>query len=248
MSNGDKNPSSADTPIEAARYFRSSTGRDSTDLVIDHILDSLLTGAMQPGERLNARKLVGELDVSVVPVREAIHFLAGEGVVELLPLKGAKIREMNADEIVDWWHVLRVITNLSFEAAARRIVSNSASTVLIRNALAAIEHTENSKDPITYLLSLVEFHRAVTQIGEQPVLDEAIRRLQTVYWLTFLPRYISFDVYGTDFTKNYHHVGEALMRGDGESAASIFNHHVAWSSAIISGERPKPGSAWRAKV
>lgn len=243
MSNSINNPASK-APLDAARHFRTTTGRESTDLVIDHILDSLLAGTMLPGERLNARKLVGELDVSVVPVREAIHFLAGEGVVELLPLKGAKIREMNADEVVDWWNVLRVITNLSFEAAARCIALEPASTALIRNALTTIEQSENFTDPITYLLSLVEFHRAITLIGKQTVLDEAIRRLQTVYWLTFLPRYIPFDVYAQDFTKNYRHVGEALMRGDGESAASIFNHHVAWSSALITGERPEPGSPW----
>lgn len=244
MTNTNDKPTSKQIPLDTATYFRTSTGRESTDLVIDHILDSLLEGSMAPGERLNARKLVGELNVSVVPVREAIHFLAGEGVVELLPLKGAKIREMDAAEVVDWWNVIRVITNLSFEAAARRIVMEPSCTDLIRNSLATIEASENSSNSITYLLALVEFHRAVTQIGQQPVLDEAIRKLQTVYWLTFLPRLIPFDIYGPTFSENYRHVGAALMRGDAGSAASIFDHHVAWSSAIINGRRPQPGSPW----
>jgi DNA-binding GntR family transcriptional regulator len=238
-----KKPNETFTPTTAA-HFRTSTGRESTDLVIGHILDRLISGDLVPGERLNASRLVEALEVSVVPVREAIHFLAGEGVVELLPLKGARIREMNADEVVDWWHVFRVLAILSFEAAAENISKDLMQVELVADAIRAIEAAETSEAPLGYLLTLTDFHRVTNQIARKPVLDEAIRRLQAVYWLSFLPNYIPFDVYGSYFTQHYRLVGEAIMRGDGESASSIFKHHVLWSSAIIKGERPEPGAPW----
>ena len=105
-------------------YAHSSTGRPATDLVMGHILESLVDGKMVPGQRVNATQLAEELGVSIVPVREALHFLAGEGVVKLMALKGARISTMNAEEIVDWWHIFRALAEISFEACARAITNN----------------------------------------------------------------------------------------------------------------------------
>ena len=227
-----------------ASFFRTSTGREATDLVIGHILDQVIAGEMIPGERLNASKISDTLNVSVVPVREAIHFLAGEGVVELMALKGARIREMDADEVVDWWHIFEALGGIGFRAAAAAIAQTPALSTHIEQALETIENTQITKSSLEYLLALNDFHRAANRIGNKAVIDEAIRRLQTMFWLSVLPQYIPFEQYGKVFTANYHHIAGALMRGDGESAASIFSHHVAWSSAIILGERPDPDAPW----
>ena len=235
-----------DRPLAGA-YFSTSTGRPATDLVMAHILDGLVAGELVPGQRVNASKLSKQLDVSVVPVREAIHFLAGEGVIELLPLKGARIREMNADEIVDWWHIYRAISSIGFQSAAEAIVEHPDQISRIKRALDRIDDAEKTQPPVSYILSLADFHRVCHSIGDKQVLDDAIRRLQVVFWCSFLPQYIPFDIYGPYFSQHYRIVGEAILRGDGETAISAFRHHVEWSSAIIMGERPEPGAPWQMK-
>ena len=55
-------------------YFRTSTGRAATDMVMSHILDQLLAGELRPGQRVNTKQICEKLGVSVVPAREAIHF------------------------------------------------------------------------------------------------------------------------------------------------------------------------------
>lgn len=225
-------------------YFRSSTGRPATDVVMGHILDGLISRELAPGQRLNANQLCKTLNVSVVPVREALHFLAGEGVVELLPLKGARIRTMDANEIVDWWHIYRAISNVGIRAAAAALLSEPGQSDRIEQALERIEVAERMEAPVRYVMSLADFHRVANDIGKQTVVDEATRRLQVIFWCSFLPDYIPFDIYGKYFSEHYRAVGEAIMRGDGETAVSAFRHHVDWSSSIIKGDRPVPGAPW----
>ncbi len=225
-------------------YARSSTGRPATDLVMSHILESLVDGTMIPGQRVNATQLAEELGVSIVPVREALHFLAGEGVVKLMALKGARISTMNAEEIVDWWHIFLALAEISFEACARAIAKNPQQARRIQKKLDIIAEAEINSTPARFIMTLADFHRLVHSIAEKPVFDDAVRRLQVVFWCSFLPAYVPFEDYGPLFVKHYRLVGEALMRGDYNSAKSNFRYHGNWSSAIIEGARPEPGSPW----
>ena len=228
-------------------YARTSTGRPSTDLVMGYILDGLLDRKFEPGQRLNAKSIAEELDVSIVPVREAMHFLAGEGVVELMPLKGARIRTMNPEETIDWWHVFCAIGNVGIRASTRELLKSPEKAKLIAEAQNLIESAEGKVSPERFIMTLLDFHRVLNEICDKPVLDEAVRRLQVVFWCSFLPDYVPFDIYGPYFALHYRNVANAIIDGDGETAVSAFKYHVAWSSAIMHGARPEPGLPWQDK-
>lgn len=228
-------------------YTRTSTGRSATDLVMGHVLDGLLDRKFEPGARLNAKSIAEELDVSIVPVREALHFLAGEGVVELMPLKGARIRTMNPEETVDWWHVFCAIGNVGIRASTRELLKFPEKAKLVAEAQDRIDSAEGKVSPQRFIMTLLDFHRVLNEICGKPVLDEAVRRLQVVFWCSFLPDYVPFDIYGPYFALHYGNVAKAIMAGDSETAVSTFKHHVAWSSAIMHGARPEPGAPWQDK-
>ena len=61
----------------------------------DYIREKLSRGELPPGKRLVNRTLADEIGVSVIPVREAIHRLATEGLVEHVPGSGAFVRKTN---------------------------------------------------------------------------------------------------------------------------------------------------------
>ena len=232
-----------DIPIPES-YSRTSTGRPATDLVMSYVLDSLLDGTMKPGQRVNATRLAEDLKVSIVPVREALHFLAGEGVVELLALKGARISTMNAAEIVDWWRIFRAIAELSFELCAKAVVKDPTQAQRLEYRLEVIADAEINSTPSRFIMALTDFHRLIHAIADRPVMDEATRRLQVVFWCSFLPAFIPFEIYGPRFVRHYRLLCEALMRGDYASATSNFRYHVNWSTAIIEGARPDPALPW----
>src|SRR5258705_5417798 len=100
-----------DTPT-AAR-FTVSTRRPSSqqlhDEVVEKLRDRMIHGDLAPGTKLNERVLCGELGVSRTPLREALKALASEGLVELLPNRGAVVAPLDAAGVRQTFVVMGVL-------------------------------------------------------------------------------------------------------------------------------------------
>lgn len=83
--------------------------------------DKVWSGDLKPGDRLVNRTLGEELGVSTVTVREAIHRLASDGVVEHVPNAGAYVRKLNASEMVDLFSFRAWLDLFAAKEAARKI-------------------------------------------------------------------------------------------------------------------------------
>lgn len=65
----------------------------------DRLREAILGGELEPGERINASDLAEQWSVSVTPLREAIQRLAGDGLVEVLPQRGARVTAPSPAEV-----------------------------------------------------------------------------------------------------------------------------------------------------
>jgi DNA-binding GntR family transcriptional regulator len=221
-----------------------NTGRRATDEAITFIRGGILSGRLPAGSRLNAAQISAELGVTIVPVREAIHFLAGAGLIELLALKGARVCSFDRDEVIGWWRIFQALTEIELASAARRISEAAENMQIIRDAQARIETSSSSSDPQALLNALADFHLALNRVSGERLVREASRRLQARFWTLRLVDHIPLPDYGPQFATHYGRIADALLRGDGATAIASFAYQVAWSSALIRGERPKPGQAW----
>jgi DNA-binding GntR family transcriptional regulator len=84
--------------------------------------DMIIEGTLAPGTRLNERVLCEQLMVSRTPLREAFKVLAGEGLIELLPNRGAQVAEMSVADIEQTFEVLGALEALSGQLACERIL------------------------------------------------------------------------------------------------------------------------------
>ena len=66
------------------------------DVVFNTLLESILKGEMKPGERLMEIHLANKLGVSRTPIREAIRKLELEGLVTMIPRRGAEVAQITA--------------------------------------------------------------------------------------------------------------------------------------------------------
>ena len=82
--------------------------------------DDIVLGRRMPGSRLVERDIAAELDVSRLPVREAIRTLVAEGVVVARPRTWAVVREFTHRDIQDFAEVREAIETLIFVFAAER--------------------------------------------------------------------------------------------------------------------------------
>jgi DNA-binding GntR family transcriptional regulator len=221
-----------------------ATGRDSSDKVLKTIILGLLEGRYQPGQKVNARQLSEELGVSIVPVREAIHILAGEGVVDLTARKGARIRKLDQREVRNWWEINGVVAQLGIRFAAERVADNNENQAKIVDAMALIQEQAGKLGGFDFIMVLLRYHMTLHEVAGMPELDEAIRRLGIFFWAIFFPDYIPIKNYASSYVRNHQRVTDAILAGDAVGAVAAYQYHIDWSDALIAGERPDPEKPW----
>ena len=91
------------------------------EVIFDTLREAIITGELKPGERLMEVKLAEKMGVSRTPVREAIRMLELEGLVDMLPRKGAHVAELSVKDIMDVLEVRASMDSLAAKLAAERI-------------------------------------------------------------------------------------------------------------------------------
>jgi DNA-binding GntR family transcriptional regulator len=221
-----------------------ATGRDSSDRVLRTIIEGLLSGRYSPGGRVVARQLAEELGVSIVPVREAIHILAGEGVIELSARKGARIRSLDKEEVGNWWEIHGMVGKLGVRFAAQRIGRQPENVDKVLDAMELIRENAGKLDGFDFVMVLLRYHMALHEVAMMPELNEATRRLGIFFWAIFFPEYIPVRDYGASYIRNHARVTDAIVNGDPAAAEAAYQYHIDWTDALISGERPDPDLPW----
>lgn len=113
----------------------------------------------RPGERLDERRLAADVRMGRTPIREALFALSAEGLVEMLPNRGASVRPLMLADIRDLFEALTLIERFSARLAASRVTGRElrplrAAHVEINRAIRARDHLS-----ITYANS--RFHRLI---------------------------------------------------------------------------------------
>lgn len=91
------------------------------DVVFNTLRKAILTGQLKPGERLMEVHLANQLGVSRTPIREAIRKLELEGLVIMVPRRGAEVARITEKSLRDVLEVRRALDALSVELACERI-------------------------------------------------------------------------------------------------------------------------------
>jgi DNA-binding GntR family transcriptional regulator len=99
------------------------------DQVVARLRTMLVEGRIPPGAKLNERTLCEQLRVSRTPLREAIKLLAAEGLVDLLPNRGAVSVRLTETDVLNTFEVLAELEGLAGELAAKRISDEKLSEI-----------------------------------------------------------------------------------------------------------------------
>jgi len=87
----------------------------------DHLIEDILNGRLPPGERIIETRVAKEFNVSQAPVREALRDLELFGFVVSAPFRGAVVREISIEELVQVYPIRAVLEGLAAHEAATRI-------------------------------------------------------------------------------------------------------------------------------
>lgn len=99
------------------------------DVVFNTLRQAILKGELEPGERLMEIQLAERLGVSRTPIREAIRKLELEGLVLMIPRKGAEVARISEKSLRDVLEVRRSLEELAIELACRRMGEEEVKTL-----------------------------------------------------------------------------------------------------------------------
>ena len=130
----------------------------------------LVEGRIAPGAKLNERELCELLKISRTPLREAIKRMAAEGLVDLLPNRGAVAVKLSETDVLHTFELLADLEGLSGELAAQRITAAEVAQVkaLHYEMLAAFTRQDL---PAYYRLN-AQIHAAINATARNPVLSK----------------------------------------------------------------------------
>ena len=154
------------------------------DQVAYRLRTMLVEGRILPGAKLNERELCEQLRVSRTPLREAIKLLAGEGLVDLVPNRGAIAVTLTEADVLHTFELLASLEGLSGELAAQRVTDEELSEVraLHYEMLACFARRELSG----YYRHNASIHAAINNIAKNPVLSGTYRGINArVQFLRF---------------------------------------------------------------
>ena len=135
----------------------------------------LVENQIAPGAKLNERELAEVLQVSRTPLREAIKMLAAEGLVELVPNRGAIAVELNEADVLNTFEVMAGLEALSGELAAQRITDAELAEIRAMHFEMLAAYTR--RDLPGYYRLNAGIHAAINAAAKNPVLTAAYNQV-----------------------------------------------------------------------
>lgn len=145
------------------------------DVVFNTLRQGILTGELKPGERLMEIHLANKLGVSRTPIREAIRKLELEGLVTMIPRRGAEVAQITEKSLRDVLEVRRALDALSVELACDRI--DDEELAALGKACESFEKAVSTGEPKKIAQADVEFHNIIVKAAGNTRLVQLINNL-----------------------------------------------------------------------
>ena len=193
------------------------------DVVYNTLRKAILRGEFQPGERLMEIMLANKLGVSRTPVREAMRQLENEGLVIMIPRKGAQVAKITRQELNDVLEVRKSLEILAVEKACERMTPEQEA------ALAEAEELFNSligTDDITAIAEAdVAFHDVIYQATGNRRLIQILNNLREQMY-RFRVEHLKNKAGRLKLTEEHRAIVEAVLAKDAEAASRLTAEHI----------------------
>lgn len=197
------------------------------ELIIQRILD----GTYPPGSRVVESQLAGEFGVSQAPVREALRDLEALRFIETAPYKGARVRDVSAEELGEIYPVRAVLEELAGRAAAPRVTDQTLAQ--LEEELAGMRAAADAGDVHAQLMHDARFHELIIEAAGNQVLLEVWGSLR-IEAMT-LVSVIKADSDLHAIAARHVPLLEALRLRDPELAGKELRDHIEFFGSLVKG-------------
>lgn len=193
------------------------------DVVFNTLRQEILTGKMKPGERLMEIHLANKLGVSRTPIREAIRKLELEGLVIMIPRRGAEVAQITWKNLKDVLEVRRALDVLAIELACERMPQESIGSLY--RACETFEAATKTQDTRKIAEADVAFHDIiVVSTGNNRLMQLVNNLAEQMYRYRF--EYLKDDSQHRMLVREHQEMYQSILNGDKTAAANVVKKHI----------------------
>lgn len=193
------------------------------DVAFNTLRQAILRGRLKPGERLMEVRLANELGVSRTPVREAIRMLELEGLVIMVPRKGARVAEITEKSLRDVLEVRMALEELAVSLACGRISKEDLEKLGV--AAREFEETLKGGDVTALAEADVKFHDIIYLATDNQRLIQLLYNLREQMY-RYRVEYLKQREAHATLISEHEHLMECLKNHDKEGAVSTIRKHI----------------------
>lgn len=207
--------------MSAAGGSLGGSDRSLSAKVYEYLRDAIVEGELAPGTRLLERELSTRLEVSRIPIREALPQLEAEGLIQTSPRRGAVVTQLTLRDIGELFDVRASLDVLTARSAAGQ--ARTRSSVSLGEALDRAEVATESGSATEIAAANAAFHEAILRMSANRLLESLMTPINArVRWLFRLtserdPKLLCAE---------HRELHDAIRAGDADLAASLAYVHV----------------------
>jgi DNA-binding GntR family transcriptional regulator len=202
------------------------TLRRSSGGVAQALREAILRGELQGGQQLLQDKIATEYNVSKIPLREALVQLEGDGLVTIIPNRGAFVSELTAEEV----HEISLI-RVALETMALREAIPLMQSADFQKAKRVLEKTDHVSDPYLWSELNWQFHETLYRPAQLPRLHRSLRTLYNNVSRYFVI-YKSADYAGKP-QREHREILDACERGKIKLATILLEGHLNDAADVL---------------
>lgn len=200
---------------------------------------AIIKGELQPGDRLMELQLAEKMGVSRTPIREAIHKLSREGLVTLIPRKGAEVAGMSRKTLNDVLTVRKDLEILAFRLAFESISKEQMEDLSRR--MTAFEEAVDEDDILKMVDADEQFHSVIYEAAANNKLRDILNDLKESMYRYRL-EYLKDSAYRKRLEKEHRALVDSILKKDLKKGLSVAESHIENQKKAVLGRIDQDGS------
>lgn len=193
------------------------------DVVFNTLRQAILRGELKPGERLMEIQLANKLGVSRTPIREAIRKLELEGLVLMIPRKGAEVAEITEKSLRDVLEVRRALEELAVELVCEKITDEQIQD--LKGAAEDFKASLKDGDITRIAEADVKFHDVIYMATDNQKLIQLLNNLREQMY-RYRVEYLKRSDFHQQLIDEHEEIIETIENGQKERAVQVVCQHV----------------------
>ena len=204
--------------------------RTLREQVADHLREEILSSRLAPGEELSEVALARSLGISRGPLREALGQLAAEGLVTIVPRRGAVVKRLTRQEFVDAYQVREALESLAIKLAVPRLTD--AERAELRRMSEQMERAAAAGDTDRFFEINRHFHARLVHASGNSKLEEVHGQL-VAQMGRLMKKSVELRGGTRQSAAEHRSILEAVDAGDPARAAQLLEEHIEVPQRVL---------------